>query len=127
MKEKYKNRVIHVLPSPNNPKPRQCIVSAGQIVFVLDKEPAVQSLFHKNEFQHCHWVSLPKNTSVFLSVLTNGDVKIKIKYVLGGFFGGASLLLGTCQAARGWVGAGVMGRGWMGIRRGDFTMESSLI
>lgn len=49
-----KNRVIHVLPLFYSPEPRQYIVSAGQIVFVLDKKPAVQSLFHKTEFQHCH-------------------------------------------------------------------------
>lgn len=65
---KNKNRVIHVLPPPYNPKPIQCIVSAGQIVFVLDKKPAAQSVFHKTDFQHCHWFPFKRIPLHFICV-----------------------------------------------------------
>lgn len=48
-----KNRVNRVLVPLYNSTPKQCIVSAGQLVFVPDKKPAVQNLFCKNAFQHC--------------------------------------------------------------------------
>lgn len=53
--KKNKNVMIHVLLPPYSPKSIQYIVSAGQIVFELDKKPAVQSLFCKTDFQHCRW------------------------------------------------------------------------
>lgn len=53
--KKNKNGLIRVLLPPYSPKPIQYIVSAGQIVFELDKKPAVQSLFCKTDFQHCRW------------------------------------------------------------------------
>lgn len=59
---------IYVLPPLYNPKPRQWFVSAGPIVFVLDKKPAVQSLFPKTEFQHCHRFPFKRIPLHFISV-----------------------------------------------------------
>lgn len=60
--------MIHVLLPPYSPKSIQYIVSAGQIVFELDKKPAVQSLFCKTDFQHCHWLPFNRIPLHFICV-----------------------------------------------------------
>lgn len=80
-----KNRVNRVLLPLYNSTPKQCIVSAGQLVFVSDKKPAVQNLFCKNAFQHCQWFP-SKESHFFLSLLTNSSEaavwKSRIKYAV---------------------------------------------
>lgn len=66
--KKNKNGMIHVLLPPYSPKSIQYIVSAGQIVFELDKKPAVQSLFCKTDFQHCRWFPFNRKPSHFICV-----------------------------------------------------------
>lgn len=51
---------------PYNPKPTQCIVSAGQTVFTLDKKSVVQSLFHKTEVVIV--IGFPSNDLCLLTV-----------------------------------------------------------
>lgn len=56
-------------------------MSAGQIVCMLDKKPAVQSPFH-NEFQHCHWFPFQRIPLHFISIYkqcNNRGVEIKIE------------------------------------------------
>lgn len=90
----------------NRVKPRQCIVSAGQIVFVLHKKPGVQRLFHKT--RHCNWFQY--NTIALNFCLQNSATTVVWKSKSNMLYCCPSMCLDPGQR-RGKVGNMGVGRG----------------